>query len=882
MSDKINYKEDKANLLALDEVYKATKSGVFAQFMIITFVAIFASNYLSSSMIVLGVGGHTFVLLMRLLLSVKYHKAKKNFTSYADAKKWKKLYMLNVFSTSVIWSFLIVYLSGLTGGNNFYLYAIIMGMMFVAIMTLGIVVDIYLSFTLPMLLVLVVTFISYDNTESQIAAFFVFLAYGYAHITALKFSRNFKDVVIEKETVLLQAHIIEQVHDIVASTDLDGLITSWNQGAVKQLGYSSDEMLGKHISVIHHQDKIDELQKEIAILKEKGVHSYICELLTKTGEYIDVEVSLSMLFKQDDTPLGMVGSAKNISARIKAENELKDTLYNLQQYIDAIDKIDIGLFVVDEDYKIRYMNKTMVKWFGDQNNKTCYSSVAQLNEPCSYCKLGDVIQNNAKVIYEPITEAGESFDIVATSIKNSDGTVSKMEIIRNVTQQKKAKKQLLRQTQELDYQAHHDVLTGLSNRTLFNDRLLNSIEQSKRSKTIFALFFIDLDHFKEINDSLGHEVGDKVLVTVAKKLKKVLRQEDSISRLGGDEFTIIAKNLKDEQGATVLAQKLLDTLKDPIIVDEHTLYITTSIGISLYPNDGTNMQDLLKFSDAAMYKAKAEGRNNFQYYSSELTELALERVTMEVSLRKAIENEEFIVYYQLQVNAKEEKIIGMEALVRWQHPEFGMIPPGKFIPLAEATGLIIALDQWVMQVAMTQIVKWYADGLNPGKISLNLAMRQLEQKDFIDVLKNLIEKTHCKPEWIELEITEGQLMHNTEYAISVLKEINDLGINLAIDDFGTGYSSLSYLKKLPLNKLKIDQSFVRGLPDDEEDTAITKAVIALASSLNFKVIAEGVETVEQKEFLLANGCDNIQGYFYSKPSPASDIESILKKPDLFT
>jgi len=282
-----------------------------------------------------------------------------------------------------------------------------------------------------------------------------------------------------------------------------------------------------------------------------------------------------------------------------------------------------------------------------------------------------------------------------------------------------------------------------------------------------------------------------------------------------------------------------------------------------------------------MYKAKDEGRNNYQYYNATMTELAFQRVVMETSLREALQKREFVVYYQPQVNATNSTFIGMEALVRWEHPTMGLVSPAKFIPLAESTGIIIELDRIVMRTAMTQIAKWYKDGLNPGILAMNLAVKQLQQAGFIQMFKNLMKETECKAQWIALEVTEGQIMTNPEEAITVLRQISDLGIELAIDDFGTGYSSLAYLKRLPIDKLKIDQAFVRDLPDDEDDAGITKAVIALAKSLNLKVIAEGVETKEQKDFIVENGCENIQGYYYSKPIPANELEVLLKSGLIF-
>lgn len=451
-----------------------------------------------------------------------------------------------------------------------------------------------------------------------------------------------------------------------------------------------------------------------------------------------------------------------------------------------------------------------------------------------------------------------------------------MGVSRDITKQKTIENELREQKSILDYQAHHDALTGLPNRILFNDRLVQSIEKAKRNNTKIALLFIDLDHFKEVNDSLGHDIGDEILKEVTHRLSKTIRDEDTVARLGGDEFTVILEELIQGQDVSSVATKILKSLAKSMNVNDNILYVSSSIGVSIYPDDGTSAQDLLKYADSAMYKAKDEGRNNFQYYNSTMTELALERVVMETSLRAALKNNELVVYYQPQVNGTTNKLIGMEALVRWQHPTMGLVSPAKFIPLAESTGLIIELDRYVMKTALTQVSEWYKEGLNPGILSMNLAVKQLDQEDFVSMFQQLIKETNCKEKWLELEVTEGGIMTHPEKAIVTLQAISDLGIEVAVDDFGTGYSSLAYLKRLPIDKLKIDQAFVRGLPDDEEDAGITKAVIALAKSLNLKVIAEGVETKEQKDFLVEHGCNNIQGYFYSKPIPAKEFENILK------
>ncbi|OQX50306.1 MAG: hypothetical protein B5M46_00760 [Epsilonproteobacteria bacterium 4484_20] len=444
--------------------------------------------------------------------------------------------------------------------------------------------------------------------------------------------------------------------------------------------------------------------------------------------------------------------------------------------------------------------------------------------------------------------------------------------LRDISEKKKAQQELLRQKNILHHQAHHDDLTGLPNRTLFTDRLEHGIRLAARHSGKLALFFIDLDNFKQINDSLGHQIGDKVLIVVSERLKAKIRKEDTLARLGGDEFTIIMENLKEIQQVSIFAQKILDVLTQPMHIEGHTLYISCSIGVSFYPQDTENSDDLVKYADTAMYKAKEEGRNNFQFYSAEMTALAYERVVMEASLRQAIKNEEFILYYQPQVDATSSKMIGMEALIRWEHPHLGMILPDKFIPLAEESGLIIEIDKWVMRTAMKQVRQWYGRGLDPGVLSLNLSIRQLREKGFTAMIKECFESIDFRPEWLELEVTEGQMMKKPDEAAIVLGQIKAMGISISIDDFGTGYSSLGYLKRLPVSKLKIDQSFIHGVPDDKENAAIVKATIALAKSLRLMVIAEGVENEAQKIFLLENDCIYMQGYYYGRPMLAEQIE----------
>lgn len=441
---------------------------------------------------------------------------------------------------------------------------------------------------------------------------------------------------------------------------------------------------------------------------------------------------------------------------------------------------------------------------------------------------------------------------------------------------------------KLEQIATHDHLTGLENRLSLLDKLQDAIHYAMDHDQRLALFFIDLDRFKQINDTLGHPVGDKVLIHISNVLRGHVNGNDIVARLGGDEFVVLVDRFEDIDELSFLATKIIEEVRQVIHLEDQEMQVTCSIGISIYPDDleGGEMLShhenianlLLRNADTAMYRAKEEGKNNYQYYQTAMTVYAMQRMQLEKNLRHALKEDEFVVYYQPQIDSREDKIIGMEALVRWKDPLHGMLQPDHFIPLAEEIGLIVLLDRVVMYKAMTQFAKWYAQGLNPGVLSLNLSVRQLEQEDFLDKLMLIIKETGCQASWIELEVTEGHIMIDPQKSITILEAISGKGIRISIDDFGTGYSSLAYLKRLPIHKLKIDKSFVDGLPDDEDDAAITQTIIALAKSMEIKIIAEGVETKEQKNFLFENGCTMVQGYFYAKPMNADHMGEFLKGP----
>ena len=556
------------------------------------------------------------------------------------------------------------------------------------------------------------------------------------------------DITEEKELQLKyshQAQMIQQTHESMSTTNMDGYITSWNQGSETLFGYTDKEVIGKHISLLYAKGEYEKVSQKIPLLIDKGELKFSVVLVKKSKEVLYTNLSMSILKDAKNEPIGIV----------------------------------------------------------------CY--------------------------------------------------------LQDITERKKSEEQLY-------YQAHHDALTGLANRVLFRKNLQEGIKNAQNSGKYLALFFIDLDKFKDINDSLGHAVGDEVLKLIAERIQSSIRKNDFLARLSGDEFTVLMEDLKDVKHASIIADKILRILSEPIIIDEHTIYVSGSIGISIYPTDAHNAEHLLKYADTAMYKAKEEGRNNYQFYSSKMTDLAFEKMTMKTNLKQAIQKNEFLIYYQPQIDATKDKLVGIEALIRWNHPTKGLLYPESFLHLAEETGLIVEIDRWVMKTAMKEIAKWYNDGLIPGILALNLPIQKLEESNFINELKYCIEEYKFDPKWLELEITEGQMIKKPKETIAKLLEINTLGIGISVDDFGTGYSSLSLLKKLPINRLKIDKSFIADIPHDADSIAIVEAIIALAHSLKLDIIAEGVETKEQIDFLLNHGCGNVQGFYYSKALPPEELK----------
>jgi len=433
---------------------------------------------------------------------------------------------------------------------------------------------------------------------------------------------------------------------------------------------------------------------------------------------------------------------------------------------------------------------------------------------------------------------------------------------------------------EIRYLAYYDNLTNLPNRTLFKELLERAIATASRHNYVMAILFIDLDFFKRINDTLGHDIGDKLLKAVRDRLLNSTRssdfmsrsdeneQKDVVSRLGGDEFILLLHNLASLHDPGRVAMRIIKDMSKPFNVEGHEVYITASIGISIYPDDGGNVEDMIKNADVAMYHAKAKGRNNYQYYSQDLTSVELKYLTMENKLRRALDNNEFLLYYQPKHSVADGSIMGLEALLRWKPDDSDLVPPSQFISILEEGGLIMPVGDWVLRTACLQNRAWQDAGYGPTIVSVNLSSRQFDQKDLIDIVTNALQEAGLHPRYLELEITESTVMKDPEAAIITLNRLKGMGVQISIDDFGTGYSSLTYLKRIPLDFIKIDRSFIEQVLVNPSDQAIVKSVIALAHSLNLRVIAEGVETEEQLIFLRGCDCDHVQGYLLNRPLPA--------------
>jgi len=644
----------------------------------------------------------------------------------------------------------------------------------------------------------------------------------------------------------------------IIAADPAGMITVFNSGAERMLGYGAEEAIGRL--------SLSDIHADGAGAQDVGEHERVYK--RSGGPLITVTVSVTALRSEDGNITGFLHVATDITERKQAEELLRKHFAAMTASMD-------GIGILSDRLEFTYVNDSLARLFD-------YPDHAQMIGR-SICDLYDP-QEQVRLITSivPVVEQQGRWRGEATGVRR-DGVSFPQEmsltaiagggmvcVVRDVTERTYAEEQI-------KHLAYHDALTNLPNRLLFKDRLTVALSHAQREGARLAVLFLDLDRFKVINDSLGHNIGDQLLQAVAARVQACVRESDTVARLGGDEFTVLLPRLQRSEDAVPVAAKITEAVRYPFHIEGREFFMTTSIGISLFPEDGTDAETLIKNADTAMYQAKEVGRDNYQLFNALVNAKALQRIALEHGLRKALSNNEMAVHYQPIFDLRSGRITGMEALLRWTHPEMGKIPPASFIPLAEATGVMIPIGTWALREACRQAKEWHAAGHDDLSLAVNLSVTQLQQTDLVDRVRAILDETGFPAQLLELEITESSAMQSPELSIRTLFELKKLGLRISVDDFGTGHSSLSYLKRFPIDTLKIDQSFVRDITSDPDTAAIVTAIIAMAHSLRLKVIAEGVEFSEQANFLTSHGCDQLQGYLVTPPIPADEFLAFIRQ-----
>lgn len=677
------------------------------------------------------------------------------------------------------------------------------------------------------------------------------------------------------ETQQMLQLVINTIPHFVFWKDRNSVYLGANERFALSAGVrSAAELIGKRDGELVWHEQAELYQRDDAEVMASGSprFNYAEPQTTEDGRLIWLETSKMPLRNAHGDTFGVLGIYQDVTSRHENEQQLR-------QAAAVFENTREGVMITDPEGRIVAVNRAFTEITGyseqdilgktpsmihvsERDPASCHALWAELRAKGHWQGEVSSRRKNGEVYPELLT---------FSSVRDDEGAVTHyVGVFADISQLKQSEAQLERL-------AHYDALTQLPNRLLLKSRLEHGIERARRENRQIAVMFIDLDRFKYVNDSLGHPAGDELLVLIAERLHNRLREKDTLARLGGDEFVVILEDLADPDDAARVALKLIEQLSAKAFTLDggHDVYIGASIGISLFPDDGDRPTDLIRNADSAMYAAKAAGRNTYHFYTEELTRSANERLSLETRLREAIEADELIVHYQPQINRVSGRIMGVEALVRWLHPREGLISPARFIPLAEESGLIVPLGEQVLRKAMIQARAWHLRG-HPGlRVCVNLSSRQFQQSDLPEMLRTLLEETGLDPACLELEITESLLLEQGQDALSILERMRALGVRLSIDDFGTGYSSLAYLKRLPIHQLKIDQGFVQGIPADEKDMEIASTIIAMAHNLRLEVLAEGVETKAQHDFLRSRGCDAFQGYLFSQPVPAEAIEALL-------
>lgn len=731
------------------------------------------------------------------------------------------------------------------------------------------------------------------------------------HMFALRASAELERLTLEKkrqdELYFLQS-LLDAIPNPIFYKNANGENLGCNKSYEKIVGLSRQEMLGQTVQeVLPSQRSQIGLEEDQKVFASQQTRTYENKIDCPDGRSLDVLFNKAPLFDQEGEMVGLVGTVQDITSLKQIEAAMQSLVestightgvrcYNrvaeqLCQWFDADCAIVGRIF---EDGKVTTLSILQDGEFHPEQTFPIEKTPCEKVVSEGVCLFADGLIElfpESNIVQELRAEG-----YVGAPVRSHDGTIIGVLSVLSRTpiksmgrakdvlaimaarvsaeiEREKSEDQLRENESHLEYLAYHDVLTELPNRQLFRDRLQHAISMARMAKTQVAVLFLDLDRFKKINDSLGHEFGDQLLCEVARRLKLCARDVDTVARISGDEFGIVLDQISNVENVILVAEEIHRTLDKVIEVDDYKLFLTVSIGISMYPQDGRNVVSLLKGADAAMHQAKELGRDNYRFYTPGVNERASELLRLEGALRQAVDQDRLVIHYQPQVDLETGSIVGVEALVRWLHPEQGMISPADFIPLAEETGLIVSIGEWVLRSACTQSQKWQEMGYQPIQISVNMSARQFNQKEMVSMVAGILAETGLDPSYLDLEITESVLMDDVNSAIDTMTQLHDLGVQLSIDDFGTGYSSLAYLKKFPIDTLKIDQSFVRDIVTDSNDAAIATTIIDLARNMNLNVIAEGIEDEAQRRFLHSHGCRYGQGYLFSTPMSAKKIEA---------
>ncbi|QGQ94662.1 bifunctional diguanylate cyclase/phosphodiesterase [Paenibacillus psychroresistens] len=670
---------------------------------------------------------------------------------------------------------------------------------------------------------------------------------------------------------------LESIQDGYYEIDMDGNLSQSNHSLAEILGVSQNELLGHNITEFMNGEDAQKLKQVFHWVSHEGtaVNCVEWQVNYKDSLRKSVEGSVVLIRESENgMPLGYRGIIRDITERKDSEKLLAESRYRYKSLVDYNPDL---ICSIDLEGIILTINPATEKITG-------FSSNQLLGINCGHFigrrKVSKVIH------YHLLAKKGtsSSFEI---SIQHKQGHSVDLQIRlipiiinnqidgiyiigKDITEHKQAE-------ETINHMAYHDALTDLPNRRLFIDKLTDGLLQTERAEHKLAVLFLDLDRFKYINDSLGHSFGDRLLKTVADRLKYCIGRSGTIARMGGDEFTILLSDIIDESSIILIARSIIEEINNPILIDGRECSVTASIGISIYPDDGNDAQTLMMNADTAMYRSKETSRNTYKFFNHHMSEQASKQLSVEQELRKAVERNELVLMYQPQVDLISDQITGVEALVRWQHPSRGLVPPLEFIPLAEETGMIVPIGEWVLRTACRQNVEWQMAGYTPMRVAVNLSAYQFKQSNIVQTVAEILRETGLNPKYLELEITESIAMQNAEQVIQTLEALKLLGIQISIDDFGTGYSSLSYLRNFPIDRLKIDKTFVDNITDSAGDAVIAESIIAMAKSLKLEVIAEGVETKEQYQFLKSSGCHEMQGYFFSKPLPVDRLTSKLSR-----